>query len=204
MRVATDASMDTNIIKACLEGEVERYGLLVDRYGAKIINLAYMMVGDRHHAEDLAQEAFVRAYRGLPRFEHKAKFSSWLYQITLNLCKDHLKAKSRHARSLEDEHLEMLDGDPKEQVHRVILEAELSEKMRECIKQLPYLYREAFVLRHLQNLEYDEISEITGVPEHTARVRAYRARELVREKISPVVDTYWREKAAKERGRSSN
>jgi len=200
--MATAEPLDTNLIKQCLDGEIQRYGILVDRYSARIINLAYMMIGDRHDAEDIAQDAFVRAYKGLPRFERKAKFSSWLYQIALNLCKDYLKAKSRHAKSVEDEHLETLDANPREEAQHVILEEELSEKMRETIRTLPYLYRESFVLRHLQGMEYEEVAAITGVPADTVRVRAYRAREMLREKMAPAVDTFWREKAAKEKVRA--
>jgi len=194
---------DTVLIRRCLSGEVQAYGVLVDRYSARIINLAYAMLGDRHEAEDIAQEAFVRAYRGLAKFERKAKFSSWLYQIALNLCKDHLKAKSRHARSADEEQLAALDGDPKDQAPRMLLEVELSEKMREAIGRLPVLYRESFILRHLQGLDYEKVAEITGVPADTVRVRAYRAREMMREKLSPNVDTFWREKAAKGKGRRS-
>jgi RNA polymerase sigma-70 factor (ECF subfamily) len=195
---------DTALVQQCLSGHAEAYGKLVDRYSARIINLGYAMIGDRHHAEDVAQEAFVRAYKGLPRFERKAKFSSWLYQIALNLCKDHLKAKSRHARSADEEQLAGMDGGPQNQAPRVLLQGELSEKMREAINKLPYLYREAFVLRHLQGLEYEEVSGITGVPPDTVRVRAYRAREMLREKLSPNVDTFWREKGAKEKGRRAD
>ena len=86
---------DTVLIRKSLKGDSVAYGKLVDRYSARMINVAYMMLGDRHMAEDTAQDAFIRAFRGLPKFRGKAKFSSWLYQITLNLCKDHLKSKSR-------------------------------------------------------------------------------------------------------------
>jgi RNA polymerase sigma-70 factor (ECF subfamily) len=193
---------DTLLIRKCLEGQVECYGQLVDRYSARIINLAFAMIGDRHDAEDVAQEAFVRAFRALPKFQRKAKFSSWLYQIALNLCKDYLKAKSRHARSADEEQMAQVDGDPRDQAPRVVLKEELSEKMRESINKLPYFYREAFVLRHLQGLEYEDVAAITGVPADTVRVRAYRAREMLREHLSPNVDTFWREKAAKEKRRT--
>ncbi len=192
---------DTVLIRRCLGGQVEAYGTLVDRYGARIINMAYAMIGDRHDAEDIGQEAFVRGYRALGKFEGKARFSSWLYQIALNLCKDYLKAKSRHARSAEDHELEGSDGSTRDQAARVVLQTELSEKMRESINRLPYLYRESFVLRHLQGLEYEDISAITSVPADTIRVRAYRAREMLRHFLSPSVDTFWREKAAKEKRR---
>lgn len=201
-RHETDAqARDTLLIRRCLGGDLQVYGRLVDRYSARIVNLAFMMVGDRHAAEDLGQEAFIRAYKSLDRFQMKAKFSSWLYQITLNLCKDHLKSKSRHAKRVDEEILEGVDAGPKEQAPRQVLQSELSEKMREAIATLPYLYREAFVLRHLQALDYSDVATITGVPADTVRVRAYRAREMLRERLSPAVDTFWREKAEKEKNR---
>jgi RNA polymerase sigma-70 factor (ECF subfamily) len=193
---------DTTLVRRCLAGQTQAYGVLVDRYSARIINLAYAMIGDRHNAEDIAQDAFVRAYKGLSRFEKRAKFSSWLYQIALNLCKDYLKAKSRHARSTDDEQLAALDGDPQQQAPRVVLQSELSDKMREAINKLPYLYRESFVLRHLQGLDYSDVAAITNVPADTVRVRAYRAREMLRQSLAPNVDTFWREKAAKEKSRA--
>ena len=198
-----DSPGDTTLIRKCLNGEVQSYGALVDRYSARIINLSYMMIGNRHDAEDIAQEAFIRAYRALQKFQQKAKFSSWLYQIALNLCKDYLKAKARGVKSLDDEQLSVLEPGTKEQAARLVLASELSEQMRETIGKLPVPYRETFVLRHLQGMEYEEVSAITGVPADTVRVRAYRARELLREALGPQVDTFWREKAAKEKGGSS-
>lgn len=195
---------DSALITKCLEGNAEAYGRLVDKYSARIINLGYAMLGDRHQAEDIAQDAFVRAFKGLPRFERKAKFSSWLYQIALNLCKDYLKSKSRHAKSADDEQLAAMDGNPQEQAPRVVLQTELSQKLREAINKLPYLYREAFVLRHLQGLDYRDVAAITNVPADTVRVRAYRAREMMRQSLAPNVDTFWREKAAKEKGGSDD
>ena len=191
---------DSTIVGKCQDGQAELYGRLVDKYSARIINLGYAMMGNRHDAEDVAQEAFVRAYNGLGRFQKKAKFSSWLYQIALNLCKDHLKAKSRHARTANDEQMANMDGNPQEQAPRVIIQDELSGKMRDAINKLPVLYRESFVLRHLQGLEYTDVAAITNVPADTVRVRAYRAREMLRENLAPNVDTFWREKAAKEKG----
>lgn len=192
---------DTVLIRRCLGGEVKCYETLIERYSGRIVNLAFAMTGDRSYAEDIAQEAFVRAYRSLPKFQGKAKFSSWLYQIALNLCKDHLKAKSRHARPAGEDQLESVDGNPREEASRVVLDQEFSEKMKVAINALPLVYRESFVLRHLQGLDYVDVAAITGVPADTVRVRAYRAREMLREKLSPDVDTYWREIAAKEKGR---
>ncbi len=194
-----DPRADTVLIGKCLSGDVDVYRELVDRYSARIVNVAYMMIGDRHDAEDVAQDAFIRAYKALPNFRHKAKFSSWLYQIALNLCKDYLKSKARTIRKMDDEKLQALDKRMEGAVTQVLLEAELSEAMRDVIYSLPELYREVFVLRHLQGVEYDEIAEITRVPADTVRVRAYRARELLRSSLAPIVDTYWKEMATREK-----
>ena len=85
------------------------------------------------------------------------------------------------------------------QAPAMIVEGELSQKMREKIQELPVLYRESFVLRHLQGLDYADIAKITQVPADTVRVRAYRAREMLRQTLAKNVDTFWREKAAKEK-----
>lgn len=200
MTVKESVTDETGIIKRCLKGDVEAYGRLVDRYSARIINLALMMVGDRHEAEDIAQDAFIRAFKGLVGFRGKARFSSWLHQIALNLCRDHLKKRSRSGGvvSMAEETLEgSRDGDG-EAAPDPMIDAELSETMRAEISRLPYLYREAFVLRHIQGMEYVDVAAIARVPADTVRVRAYRARELLRERLAPAVDTYWREKAGKE------
>jgi len=197
----SDPAGDTRVIARCLKGDLNAYGDLVDRYSARVINMALMMVGDRHEAEDIAQDAFIRAYRALSGFRGRARFSSWLYQIALNLCRDHLKRRSRAGAPVpvEDGALEGLRSGDDDSTPDAILEAELSETMRQEIARLPYLYREAFVLRHLQGMDYDEVAAITRVAADTVRVRAYRARELLRERLANAVDTYWREKAGKER-----
>jgi RNA polymerase sigma-70 factor (ECF subfamily) len=196
-----DPAGDSRVIARCLKGDLNAYGDIVDRYSARVINMALMMVGDRHEAEDIAQDAFIRAYRALSGFRGRARFSSWLYQIALNLCRDHLKRRARAGAAVpvEDGTLEGLRSGDDDATPDTILEAELSETMRREIARLPYLYREAFVLRHLQGMDYDEVASITRVSADTVRVRAYRARELLRERLANAVDTYWREKAGKER-----
>lgn len=190
---------DTDVVRRCLDGDLDAFGVIVDRYGGRLVNLAYHMIGDRHEAEDVAQDAFLRAYRALRSFRRRARFSSWLYRIALNACKDRLKARSRQGMGVEPDSLEALGRPPDGSVVGDAAQSELSEKMQEAIRRLPYVYREAFVLRHLQGLEYVEVARIAGVSTDAIRVRAYRAREMLRRDLSPLVDTFWRELAGREK-----
>ena len=100
---------------------------------------------------------------------------------------------------MDDEKLQALEKRMEGSVSQVLLAAALSEGIRDVIYGLPELYREVFVLRHLQGVDYDDVAEITNVPADTVRVRAYRARELLRSSLAPIVDTYWKEMAAREK-----
>lgn len=195
----TDAN-DTLLIKRIVEHkEIRHYDALMKKYEGRIKNLAYMMIGNRHDAEDLAQESFIRAFKALPNFQRKAKFSSWLYQITINLCKDYLKARSRSARNIEEEHLETVDAGTGDTGVQTVLGDETSGKVAQALHKIQAIYREAFVRRELLGQDYSEIATATSTSADTVRVRAYRAREMLRELLAKDVDTFWREKAAKEK-----
>ena len=191
---------DTILIKRILSGDKDRsYEKLMQKYEGRIKNLAFMMIGNRTDAEDLAQESFIRAFKALPNFQRKAKFSSWLYQIAINLCKDYLKAKSRGARNIDEEHLETVDAGPGQTGMRHVIMDEISSKMAEALNKIPAIYREAFIRREMLTQDYGEIATATKTSADTVRVRAYRAREMLRELMAKDVDTFWREKAAKEK-----
>jgi RNA polymerase sigma-70 factor (ECF subfamily) len=154
---------------------------LVEKYKVPICDCTYRMTGNFHHAEDLAQEAFTKAFSSLSMFEGRAKFSSWLYRIALNLCKDHL----RHRALAED----IVDPDA---LGRAVLENSSARKPGEsavineeharlqcALKALPAEYREVFVLRHMHELSYREISEISGENVGALKVRVHRARSMI-------------------------
>ena len=150
-----------------------------------------MMVG--REAEDIVQEAIATAFRDLPKFEKRSKFSTWLYGIALNLCRKHLRDKSRHATPAGPGVLESQPARSRGVLSSVIRH-EMAERLEVSVGRLPTSMREAFLLRYVDGMDYPEISSITGASEGTARVRAFRARALLREELGSVVDTVWLEK----------
>ena len=152
-----------------------------------------MMVG--REAEDIVQEAVATAFRDVAKFEGRSKFSTWIYGIALNLCRKHLRDKSRHATSAAAELLEAQAAQGRGVLSSVIRH-EMAERLEISVGRLPTSMREAFLLRYVDAMDYPEISSITGVSEGTARVRAFRARALLREELGAVVDTVWLEKDA--------
>jgi RNA polymerase sigma-70 factor, ECF subfamily len=174
---------DLEAIRAVLAGDEGAFRLLVDKYGASIVNLAYRMTGSGADAEDLAQDAFLQAYANLADFRVGARFHPWLYTIALNLCRNHLRRKAlvrwiplqSDARDARGPSLDVRERAPNPE--QSILAQESEEQLRRAIEALPGKYREVFVLRQSENLSYEEIAQITGLPLGTVEVRLFRARQ---------------------------
>lgn len=150
-----------------------------------------MMVG--REAEDIVQEAAAVALRDAGRFEGRSRFSTWVYGIALNLCRKQLRDRTRRAVPTPPSAME----DQPARRHGVlssVVRHEMAERLVISVGRLPTPMREAFVLRYVDQMDYPDIAEITGVSEGTARVRAFRARALLREELGSVVDTVWLEK----------
>jgi RNA polymerase sigma-70 factor, ECF subfamily len=176
---------EAKLIARSLKGDSDAFGQLVDRYATVIVNLAYRMVGDRTEAEDLAQETFVSAFKALPRFRAESKFSTWLYRIAANKCKDWLRAK-RPGEGAQDVDVDEVldDGVAAEErtPERLLSQQQVAEQLDRAIQRLPPLYREAFVLKHVEGLSYEEMQEIVGVNADTLKMRVYKGRlQLSRE-----------------------
>ncbi len=150
-----------------------------------------MMVG--RETEDLVQAAIAAALKDVERFQGRSKFSTWLYGIALNLCRKHLRDRGRHAVNAAPGTLEA-QASPSRGVLSSVIRHEMAERIETAVARLPTSMREAFVLRYVHGQDYPEIAEITGVSEGTARVRAFRARALLREELGAVVDTVWLER----------
>lgn len=173
---------DAEIVQLVLDGDKDSYAQLVDAYSARIINYLARMTGNRYEAEELAQEAFVRAYFALPSFNPDYKFSSWLYKIATNLCINHLKKYRRwvHIDDYQNEQGQttwiLPDTSTDCNPVKVMTQQELKEQIGRAIGQLPQVYRAVVVLRHVHGLSYQEIAEITDLPIGTVKSRLGRGR----------------------------
>jgi RNA polymerase sigma-70 factor (ECF subfamily) len=170
------------LVRASQRGDREAFGILVSRHSRPVLSVATRMLGPGADAEDVAQETFVAAYRALAGFKFDASFSTWLYRIAVNKCTDWLRARRPERRSLTDTDedgtpvYEPADEDtPYHELERI----ELAWELDQAIQQLPPLYRESFVLKHIEGLGYDEMSEILGVHRDTLKMRVYKARTLL-------------------------
>jgi len=178
---------DLKIIESCLLGNKNIYSRLIDKYKNMIYDLAYRMCNNSHEAEDISQESFLRAYQALSRFNPNYKFSTWLYQITLNVTRDRLKKKTLKPTSLDapinsnDSDYFHQPADSKHNPEEILTRQEKSHHIQKAIHSLPLKYREVTILRHLKDLSYIEIASILKIPTGTVKIRLYRAREQLRE-----------------------
>lgn len=181
---------DLKIIESCLLGNTQIFSRLIDNYKNMVYNLAYRMSNNPHEAEDISQEAFLRAYQSLARFNPSYKFSTWLYQITLNIIRDKFKRKEIDYVSLDtpvetdDSEFYHQPADSTNNPEQIVTRQEDVQEIQQAIYSLPLKYREVIVLRHLQDLSYIEISNILKLPSGTVKIRLYRAREQLRKILS--------------------
>jgi RNA polymerase sigma-70 factor (ECF subfamily) len=167
------------IIKQILGGDIEKYRLLLERYQKGLVHHCLNMVNDYDIANDLTQEACIKAYLQLKRYKEDYRFSTWLYKIATNLCLDFLK-KRRHV-SLDDipEPMSNLPS-PQEQ----IIKNEVTTKLYQTIKQLPLKYQTVISLYYWQEQSYEEIAEIMNVPLGTVRTWLKRAKDALKEELN--------------------
>lgn len=179
-----EGSSDEQLVARSLKQDHEAFGQLIDRHATAIVNLAYRMVGNRAEAEDLAQEAFLSAFKALSTFRADSKFSTWLYRIASNKCKDWLRVKRPGQAQQDVDVEEVLDGHIAEgrTPEHLLSQQQVAQELEQAIQRLPPLYREAFVLKHIEGLSYEEMQEILGVNGDTLKMRVYKGRvQLSRE-----------------------
>lgn len=185
--------MDTRLAKLARGGDRAAFAELVELYKDKIYHLAYRMLRSRHEAEEIVQETFLRVYMNLDRYDENQKFSTWIYRIATNLCIDRLR-KRKVNYSLD---AEMGDGEGSDWYSTLasqdpspdnqVLLSETQMQIRESIETLPEKYKAVVILRYLQDLSLQEISDVLSMPVTTIKTRLHRGREFLRKKLEKIL-----------------
>ena len=182
-------SSDKKLVKRVQKGDKGAFDLLVLKYQHKIVNLVMRYVRDPELALDITQEAFIKAYRALPRFRGDSAFYTWMYRIAVNTAKNHLAAQRRRPMDVEldlqdpeqyDLHAKLKETDTPEGVS---LSNELKETVERAIASLPEDLRTAIILRELEGMSYEEIAQTMECPVGTVRSRIFRARDAISKKV---------------------
>ena len=187
-------NLDQELVKRVQQGDKNAFGVLVKKYESKIIKLISRYIHDQTESLDVAQEAFIKAYRALPNFRGESAFYTWLYRIAINTAKNHLVVHNRRQSNneLDAEVAEQFEGESalKEYAtpERLLLKDEIEKTVFDTIEQLPEDLRIAITLRELEGLSYEEIAEAMGCPVGTVRSRIFRAREAIDIKLKPLLE----------------
>jgi RNA polymerase sigma-70 factor, ECF subfamily len=176
---------DGELISIAIGGRADGFEELVRRYQRPITGYVFRMLGDYESSLDVTQEVFIKVYNSLCKYSPEYKFSTWLYRIAHNAAIDHMRRNSINAQSLEAENadgsyqiqIESSRPSPEQDHERTEWRAEIEA----VVKCLPPAYRDLILLRHSQDLSYDEIAEVTGLPLGTVKNRLFRAREMMRD-----------------------
>ena len=181
-------SWEAEAIRLCQRGDKEPFAKLVDHYKNWIFGLIFRWVGQKEVAEEMAQEVFLKAFAQIKNFRGEAKFSSWLYQIGLNRCRDYWR--SREFRQRQDKALEEIAEWPalSPQAEDEIQLQQRQRILRRALESLPENYREALTLRYLHELSYEEMAELLGQGISNLKMRVSRGLDLLKNKLGDVVN----------------
>jgi RNA polymerase sigma-70 factor, ECF subfamily len=179
-----DRAKEKQVVQRVLDGDTNAYSLLVDAYKNPILQLAYRMTGSLQDADDLAQEAFVRAFRNLHRYDLERSFFTWLYTVALNGIRNHLKKQKRKQLGDAESNAlcELAGGTPG--MEERLDEAREARMLESSLQRLPAEQREALILRFYQGLSLEETSEVLGVSLSAAKMRIYRGLERLKAILS--------------------
>ena len=190
----TQDDSDQQLVERVQAGDKAAFDLLVRKYKHRVLKLVSRFVSDAAEAEDVAQEAFLKAYRALASFRGDSAFYTWLYRIAINTAKNALVSNRRRPVDFDldlqdpeqyDRHARLKEGDTPE---GVLLTEEIRSVVEKAMEQLPEDLRTAIVLRELEGLSYEEIAEAMDCPVGTVRSRIFRAREAIDKKLKPLLD----------------
>jgi RNA polymerase sigma-70 factor (ECF subfamily) len=192
----SDKDIDQQLVARAQQGDKQAFELLVAKYQRKLLRLISRLVRDPAEAEDVAQDAFIKAYRALPQFRGDSAFYTWLYRIGVNTAKNYLVSQGRRPPSStekDNEEAETFDdADALRDINTpesILLSKEIATTVNAAMAKLPEELRTAISLREIEGLSYDEISEVMNCPIGTVRSRIFRAREAIAAELRPLLGT---------------
>jgi RNA polymerase sigma-70 factor (ECF subfamily) len=178
---------DEELVARAQGGDVESFNQLIVRWERPIYALAYRVIGREEDARDVCQDAFLRAYRALPGFKGQAKFSSWLYRIALNLCRDWIRRQRRAPVSQLPEDIDAIElaaaAGPVESIEELVARRELSAIVEEAMSVLSEEQRTAIILKEYHGMTFQEIADMQGCPLSTVKTRLYQGLSLLRRRL---------------------
>jgi RNA polymerase sigma-70 factor (ECF subfamily) len=169
--------MDRMAVERCLNGDLDAFGLLIDRYERPVFNTVLHMVGDAEDAREVCQQVFMKAFEHLASYDRERKFFSWIYRMAINESINHLKA--RHPHEPLNERLQCPLANPAQQFEAL----EQGTHLHEAIMRLDSNYRAVIILRHFLHLSYGEVADVLNLPGKTVKSRLFSARQLLREAL---------------------
>lgn len=194
--MTTEREIDQQLVDRVQRGDKKAFELLVAKYQRKLMRLVSRLVRDPAEAEDVVQEAFIKAYRALPQFRGDSAFYTWLYRIGINTAKNYLITQGRRAPTSTESDAEdaetFEDADGLRDINTpesLLATKQIARTVNTAMDTLPDELRVAITLREIEGLSYDEIAETMGCPIGTVRSRIFRAREAIAEKLRPLLGT---------------
>lgn len=194
--MTTEREIDQLLVERVQRGDKKAFELLVSKYQRKLMRLVSRLVYDQAEAEDVVQEAFIKAYRALPNFRGESAFYTWLYRIGVNTAKNHLVTQGRRAPTSTDADVDEAESfgeaDGLRDINTpesLLASKQIAETVNSAMSTLPEELRNAITLREIEGLSYDEIAEVMLCPIGTVRSRIFRAREAIAEKLRPLLGT---------------
>jgi RNA polymerase sigma-70 factor (ECF subfamily) len=182
----TEKDIDFALMRSIQSGDMVAFNALVDRYKDRLMNVIGRMLSSSEEAEDIVQETFVRVYQHRQSFNFQHCLSTWIYTIGLNLARNELR-KRRKFKFFE---ISDMQGNEAELSVEMKMPTRLPETIDSAVKQLPAKYREAFVLRDVEEMPYEEVARVLDVPLGTVKSRVNRARLMLREILLPKMEAY--------------
>ncbi len=194
--MTSEREIDAELVARVQRGDKKAFELLMLKYQRKILRLLSRFVRDPSEVEDVAQEAFIKAYRALPQFRGDSAFYTWLYRIAINTAKNHLVASGRRPSSPSE--YENEDGETFDETDNLsdintpesmLASREIAETVNQAIEALPEELRTAIVLREIEGMSYEDIAQSMECPIGTVRSRIFRAREAIASRLRPLLGT---------------